>query len=128
LSPQHYLDSKSQSSDEWEDDGCKESHEEGEEGPDGEHEEEDDDDQHVRHHPGDEQEMFVEHGTKEKEEREEQVKNYRSNDSKQNRLVMSVKKIEVRYCYAQNLLVSLMFLQPGFDKITDPEVSISIDH
>ena len=103
MSPQHDLDSKCQSGDEWEYDGCQESHEEGEEGPDGKHKEEDDDDQHVRHHPGDEQEMFVEHGTKEKEEGEEKMENYSSNNSKQNRLVMSVENIEVRNCYTQNL-------------------------
>ena len=71
LSPQHNLDSKSQSSNEWEYDGSHEAYKEGKEGPDCEHEEEDDDDQHVRHHPGDEQEMFIEHGTKKEEEREE---------------------------------------------------------
>ena len=103
MSPQHDLDSKSQSCDEWEYDCCQESHEEGEEGPDGKHEEEGDDDQHVCHHPGDEQEVFVEHGTEKKEEGEEKMENYSSNNSKQNRLVMSVENIKVRNCYTQNL-------------------------
>ena len=87
-------------------------HEEWEEGPGGENDKEDDDDYHVRYHPGENEEMFVDHCSEEEEEGKKKVETDASNHPEEDRPVLEVEQFyvgedNVRHLKKQKLMLEV---------------------
>ena len=103
LPPQHDLHTQDQSREEGEDDGCHETNKEGEEGPEGEEEEGAGDDDEVGDHPGYEEQVFVKHGTKDEEERDQEMYDKSGDDTKHNGTMVNIKDVKIRHSDVHNL-------------------------